>query len=86
MKNAFGNKLSVLNDLDWYQRFKENLPFQEKDILICNLPETNVSRKLQRGEPLTAKELKQRKEEAVNDVFVFAGFVEPGKHEIVIKD
>ena len=65
---------------------KENLPYPEKDVLICNVPESHISRKLERGEPLNAKEIKQRKDESANDVFVFAGFVEPGKHQIIIKD
>ena len=56
------------------------MPYPEKDVLICNVPETAISRKLERGEPLNAKELKQRKDESSNDVFVFAGFIEPGKH------
>ena len=55
-------------------------------MLVCNLPETELSRKLDRGEPLTMPEIKARKEEAENDIFVFAGYVEPGKHQIIIKD
>ena len=80
MKNTFGKNLSVLNDQDWFSRLKENLPYPEKDILICNLPETTISQKLSRGEPLTKHEMRRRKEESADDVFVFAGFVEPGKH------
>ena len=80
MKNTFSNKLKVINDQDWMLRMKENLPYPEKDVLICNVPETAISRKISRGEPLNAKEIKQRKDESTNDVFVFAGFIEPGKH------
>ena len=80
MKNNFGSKLSVLNDQDWLSRLKENMPYPEKDILMANLPETVLSRKLQRGEPLKPSEIKQRKKESADDIFVFAGFVEPGKH------
>ena len=56
------------------------MPFPEQEMLVCNLPETELSRKLDRGEPLTMPEIKARKEEAENDIFVFAGYVEPGKH------
>ena len=77
----------MLNDQDWLTRFKESIPESiSRDMLICNLPETNLSRKLSRGEVLNATERKQRKEESTNDVFVFAGFIAPGKHQIIIKD
>ena len=80
VKNNFGKSLSTLAQVDWLQRFRENLPFPEQEMLVCNLPETELSRKLDRGEPLTMPEIKARKEEAENDIFVFAGYVEPGKH------
>ena len=86
VKNTYGERLSVLSDLDWLLRFKGNLPFEEKDITICNLPQTNLSEKVVNGIQLTNQEKKQRKQESTNDIFCFAGFVEPGKHQIIIKD
>ena len=80
MKNNFGENLRVITEQDWHARLKENLPYPEKDILICNLPETHISRKLERGEPLSGMENRIRREESQNDVFIFAGFVAPGKH------
>ena len=56
VKNQFGKQISVLNDQDWLNRFRENLPFPEKDMLICNLPMTQLSKKVERGEPLTRAE------------------------------
>lgn len=70
----------MLNTQDWEARFKENLPFSEKEILICGLPETEISRKLKRQQRLTPTEERQRKVESTEDIFLFAGFVEPGKH------
>ena len=46
MKNKYGSLLSVLNEQDWLTRFKDNLPFPEREILICNLPETRLSHKI----------------------------------------
>ena len=86
VKNTFGKKLSSLNAEDWEARLKENLPYPEKDILFCNLPETALSRKLAQGIPLNIGEQNQRKKESTDDIFVFAGFVPPGKHQIIIKD
>ena len=31
-------------------------------------------------------EKRNRKDESVDDIFVFAGFVAPGKHQIIIKE
>ena len=50
------------------------------------MPETELSRKIQRGEILKIEEQKKRKEESENDIYVYAGYVEPGKHQIIIKD
>ena len=86
VKGNFGKSLSNLAQVDWLQRFRENLPFPEEQMLVCNLPETKLSEKLDKGLTLTAQEAKQRKDEAQNDIFVFAGYVEPGKHQIIIKD
>mmetsp|Transcript_34846 Transcript_34846/g.42788 ORF Transcript_34846/g.42788 Transcript_34846/m.42788 type:complete len:143 (+) Transcript_34846:530-958(+) len=86
MKNKFGSSLSGLAQQDWLQRFRENVPLPEREMLVCNLPETPISRKLDRGEEITAAEQKERKIESQNDIFVFSGYVEPGKHQIVIKD
>ena len=55
-------------------------------MLICNQPETRISEKLARREELSEAEVQIRKDESTNDVFVFAGYVEPGKHQIIIKD
>ena len=79
-KNVFGKQLSQLNQQDWLSRFKENLPFKEEEILICGMPETAVSKKVRLGLPLTKAEAQIRKTESTDDVFIFAGFVEPGKH------
>ena len=46
MKNKFGKSIKQLSDKDWYSRFYENLPFPEKDMLICNLPITKLTRKI----------------------------------------
>lgn len=85
-KNTWGKRLSPQSNDDWELRLKENLPYPEKDVLICNLPETKISRKLKSGEPLSIGEINQRKKESVEDVFVYAGFVPPGKHQIIIND
>lgn len=53
MKNTYGKQISVLNSQDWLQRFKENLPFPERDLLICNLPNSPLQEKIDRGEKLT---------------------------------
>ena len=71
---------------DWLTRFKSNMPFSEGEMFICNLPKTQISQKIERGERLTADEASERKADAQSDVFVYAGFVQPGKHQIVIKD
>ena len=86
MKNQFGNKLSGLATVDWLTRFKENLPFDEKDMLTINMPQTELSQKIEKGQTLTKTEQATRKEESQNDVYVFSGYVEPGKHQIIIKD
>lgn len=86
MKNTFGNKLKILPSADWLTRFKRNLPFEEKEMCIANLPTTRLSKKVESGAELTKSEQAQRKEESQTDVYVFAGYVEPGKHQIVIKD
>ena len=50
------------------------------------MPQTPLTNKVNAGTPLNRLELKQMKIDAKEDVFVFAGFVEPGKHQIIIKD
>ena len=47
IKNAYKREISVIHDQDWLSRFKENLPFPERDILICNLPNTRLSTKIE---------------------------------------
>lgn len=49
MKTQFGRELSGLLNIDWLQRFKENLPFDEKEMLIINLPKTELTTKFERG-------------------------------------
>ena len=56
VKNQFGKSLSTLNDTDWQVRFKENLPFPEKDMLVCNMPESALSDKIAHGEVLSKEE------------------------------
>lgn len=80
MKNTFKSQISVLTEQDWLSRFKENLPFPERDMLICNIPESTIADKIERGERLTKAEIDKRKWESTSDVFVFAGYVQPGKH------
>ena len=86
MKNTFKSQISVLTEQDWLSRFKENLPFPERDMLICNIPESAIADKIERGERLSKAEIDKRKWESTSDVFVFAGYVQPGKHQIIIKD
>ena len=57
LKNSFGKQISTLQNQDWLNRFKDNLPFPERDILICNMPETLLSEKIKRGERLTKSEV-----------------------------
>ena len=53
LKNSYGKQISTLHNQDWLNRFKDNLPFPERDILICNMPETPLSEKIKRGDRLT---------------------------------
>lgn len=57
MKNTFGSKLSSLTEQDWLARLKDNLPYPMKDMLICNLPETSISNKINKGIPLKKEEI-----------------------------
>ena len=57
VKNTFAKQMSTLNDQDWMTRFKDNLPFPERDILICNMPETVIAKKIEEGERLTPEEV-----------------------------
>lgn len=74
------------DDPDWLLAFKENLPYPERDIVICCLPRTRQNEMVEKGEKLKPLQVRQRREDAVNDVFLYAGFVQPGKHQILIKD
>ena len=49
MKTQFGRELSGLLNIDWLQRFKENLPFDEKEMLIITLPKSELTTKFERG-------------------------------------
>jgi len=80
MKNVYGKQINTLTQQDWLLRFKENLPFAESEMLILNLPQTAVSKKVEAGEHLTTEEEATRKEESQSDIYVFAGYVPPGKH------
>ena len=49
-------------------------------MLICNLPESPIADKIERGERVTKAEIDKRAWESTDDVYVFAGYVQPGKH------
>ena len=55
-------------------------------MLILNMPQSGLTKKVEAGESLSKQEINERKNESTNDIFVYAGFVEPGKHQIIIKD
>ena len=38
--SSLGKQLKTATNTDWVVRFKENLPFPEKNILICGMPKT----------------------------------------------
>ena len=47
----------------------------------------DLGERVMRGETLkTLDERNQRQREAQQDIFVYAGFIQPGKHQILIKD
>ena len=56
------------------------MPFDESEMLIINLPQTELSKKVMQGETLSFSEQRLRNDESQNDIYVFAGYVEPGKH------
>ena len=58
----------------------------EREMLILNMPQSGLTKKVEAGESLSKQEINERKNESTNDIFVYAGFVEPGKHQIIIKD
>ena len=86
MTSQFSSKLSNLADPDWLSRFREVAPFSDKDMLTVNMPQSRISDKIERGQALSKQEKEDRKLESQQDIYVYAGFVEPGKHQIVIKD
>ena len=50
------------------------------------MPVSNLTSKVLAGDVLDKKDKEKRKEESQNDIYVYAGYVEPGKHQIIIKD
>ena len=87
IQSQFGNAIGNIHRPDWLTRFFDNLPFPKEEILICNLPNDRLSQKVMAGEPIkTLDERNLRKKEAREDIFVYAGFMQPGKHQILIKD
>ena len=68
------------------KRLHENLPYPLKDVLMCNLYLDKNSQKVLKGESLKKEVIKERQQDSKEDIFVFAGFLKPGKHQIFIKD
>ena len=44
------------------------------------MPVSNLTSKVLAGDVLDKKDKEKRKEESQNDIYVYAGYVEPGKH------
>ena len=87
VQSQFGAQLGNIKREDWLNRFYDNLPFPKEEILICNLPMDDLGKRVLRGETLKLlDERNQRENEARTDIFVYAGFIQPGKHQILIKD
>ena len=62
------------------------MPFPKDEILICNFPTDKLTKEVVSGLAPTAEERHARAEEARNNIFVYAGFIQPGKHQIMIRD
>ena len=88
IKSKFGKQISLLTQDDWVRRLYNNLPYNKEDILICNLSLDEESKQiLSNPKHEISKEVyNERQRQSTEDIFVFAGFIKPGKQQIFIKD
>ena len=82
IKSKFGRKISMLTTEDWIKRLYNNLPYSKDDILICNLNQDDITKKILTDPKydIDRQILNERQRQSQEDIFIFAGFVKPGKH------
>lgn len=81
IKDKFGMKLLQENSKDWRDRFLEKLKYPVADVALVNLPP-----KIEQVDGVSAEELRRYVDDTQLNVFVFAAFLKPGKHQIILYD
>ena len=71
---------------DWLQKIIGNLPFTSDQISMINVPDEKLSKTFNTCDQEDLNLKLQWKSEVENEIFVYAGFIQPGKHQILVKD
>jgi hypothetical protein len=81
IKDKFGMKLLQENSKDWRDRFLDKLKYPVADVALVNLPP-----KIEQVDGVKAEELRRYVDDTQLNVFVFAAFLKPGKHQVILYD
>lgn len=83
--NKVGLAVQQANAKDWRERLLENIPYKIEDTCFVNLPERFDPASF-RKRNVTQEEINTALDDADGSMFIYATFLKPGRHQIIIKD
>ena len=83
--NKVGLAVQQANAKDWRERLLENIPYKIEDTCFVNLPEKFDPASF-RKKNVTQEEINTALDDADGSIFIYATFLKPGRHQIIIKD
>ena len=70
---------------EWRERLFDSLPFDAADTLLVNLP-VKIDEKYAERYKLTVEQVAKIQDDVKGNIFVYAAYLKPGKHQIVLYD